>query len=142
MKDQIPIFEVQKLFTESMMNLCGRRCLNWTWILCGMVLSAILFGVTVRAQEANATDPPPGTTGNAVSLRFIGDRDAGGNPVRVGKANGVCLTHLDAPDRVASGRCRPEAPTDPYLLALEHTVPQIMGSLPSGTQCCYPFLFR
>lgn len=32
-------------------------------------------------------------------------------------------------DRVASGRYRPEAPTDPYVLALEHTVLQIMGSL-------------
>src|SRR5262249_54275322 len=29
-----------------------------------------------------------------------------------------------ASDRVASGRCRPEAPTDPYVLTLEHTVPQ------------------
>ena len=47
-----------------------------------------------------------------------------------------------APDRVASGRYRPEAPTDPYVLALEHTVLQIMGSLPSGTQHGYPFLFR
>jgi hypothetical protein len=34
-----------------------------------------------------------------------------------------------ASDRVALGRCRPEAPTDPYVLALEHTVLQIMGSL-------------
>ena len=49
---------------------------------------------------------------------------------------------LTAPDRVASGRYRPEAPTDPYVLALEHTVLQIMGSLPSGTQHGYPFLFR
>src|SRR5262249_8236023 len=32
-------------------------------------------------------------------------------------------------DRVASGRCRPEAPTDPYVLAFEHTVPQIRDSL-------------
>src|SRR5262249_619194 len=31
---------------------------------------------------------------------------------------------LRASDRVASGRCRPEAPTDPYVLTLEHTVPQ------------------
>jgi|GEM_PF-3436808 len=44
--------------------------------------------------------------------------------------------------RVASGHCRPEAPTDPYALALEHSVPQVMGSLPSGTQCRYPFRFR
>ena len=32
-------------------------------------------------------------------------------------------------DRVAPGRCRPRAPTDPYVLALEHTVLQIRGSL-------------
>ena len=29
-----------------------------------------------------------------------------------------------ASDRVALGRCRPTAPTDPYVLALQHTVPQ------------------
>jgi hypothetical protein len=34
-----------------------------------------------------------------------------------------------ASDRVASSRYRPEAPTDPYVLALEHTVLQITGSL-------------
>src|SRR5262245_60375214 len=33
------------------------------------------------------------------------------------------------PDRVALGRYQPRAPTDPYVLALEHTVPQIMDSL-------------
>jgi hypothetical protein len=32
-----------------------------------------------------------------------------------------------AQDRVALGRYRPRAPTDPYVLALEHTVPQIMS---------------
>ena len=31
--------------------------------------------------------------------------------------------------RVALGGCPPRAPTDPYVLALEHTVPRIMGSL-------------
>jgi hypothetical protein len=37
--------------------------------------------------------------------------------------------HFPIDDWVALGRCRPRAPTDPYVLALEHTVPQIMGSL-------------
>jgi len=32
-------------------------------------------------------------------------------------------------DQVALGRCRPRAPTDPYVPALEHTVPQIMALL-------------
>ena len=36
---------------------------------------------------------------------------------------------LPASDRVATGRCRRGAPTDPYVLALEHTVPQITVSL-------------
>jgi hypothetical protein len=54
----------------------------------------------------------------------------------------TCNKEAISTDRVASGRCRPEAPTDPYVLALEHTVLQIMGSLPSGTQRGYPFLFR
>ena len=40
---------------------------------------------------------------------------------------------LPAEDRVAVGRCRPTAPTDPYVLALEHTVPRIMGSLRVST---------
>src|SRR5262249_19885212 len=41
----------------------------------------------------------------------------------------VWLALLRSPDRVALGRCRPRAPTDPYVLALEHTVLQITGSL-------------
>ena len=32
-------------------------------------------------------------------------------------------------DQVALGDCSPRAPTDPYVPALEHTVPRIMGSL-------------
>ena len=32
-------------------------------------------------------------------------------------------------DRVAPGRYLPGAPTDPYVPALEHTVPQVMDSL-------------
>jgi hypothetical protein len=40
---------------------------------------------------------------------------------------------LDTADRVALGRCRPRAPTDPYVLALEHTVPQIRDSLRVAT---------
>jgi hypothetical protein len=35
-------------------------------------------------------------------------------------------------DWVAPGRCRPGAPADPYVLALEHTVPRVMGSLRGG----------
>jgi hypothetical protein len=41
-----------------------------------------------------------------------------------------------ASDRVALGGYPPRAPTDPYVLALEHTVPQIMGSLQAGTPAC------
>ena len=37
-------------------------------------------------------------------------------------------------DRVALGRCRPGAPTDPYVRTLAHTVPQFMGSL-HGCPC-------
>ena len=35
-------------------------------------------------------------------------------------------------DRVAPGRYRPGAPTDPYVHALAHTVPLIMDSLRVG----------
>ena len=44
--------------------------------------------------------------------------------VHTGKTSGVTYE-----DRVALGRYRPRAPTDPYVLALEHTVLQIMDSL-------------
>jgi hypothetical protein len=45
-----------------------------------------------------------------------------------------------ASDRVAPGRYQPGAPTDPYVLALKHTVLQIMGSLRAGswTEKCVP----
>ena len=39
-------------------------------------------------------------------------------------------------DRVALGGYPPRAPTDPYVLALEHTVPQIMGSLQASNPAC------
>jgi hypothetical protein len=39
------------------------------------------------------------------------------------------LTTSELRDRVALGRYRPRAPTDPYVLTLEHTVLQIMDSL-------------
>src|SRR5215471_20928938 len=42
------------------------------------------------------------------------------------------MRRLPDSDRVALGRYRPEAPTDPYVLALEHTVLQITGSLHAG----------
>jgi len=43
----------------------------------------------------------------------------------------LVLTDLDfiGLNRVAQGSCLPRAPTDPYVHALVHTVPQIMGSL-------------
>jgi hypothetical protein len=43
-------------------------------------------------------------------------------------STGQCSA-LRAQDRVAPGRCRPRAPTDPYVRTLAHTVPLIMDSL-------------
>ncbi len=45
-----------------------------------------------------------------------------------------CESYIDslakkAVGRVAPGDCSPGAPTDPYVPALEHTAPHIMGSL-------------
>ena len=45
---------------------------------------------------------------------------------------------LRASDRVASGRQRPEAPADPYVLELEHTVPQPTDSPPPKGPRGYP----
>ena len=109
---------------------------------------------TTLVQALSVVDPAQGftkimdfvgeITSAAVSVHMHESTPIGGvSQEEPWLINGRCnLVTQPAPDRVASGRCRPEAPTDPYLLALEHTVPQIMGSLPSGTQCCYPFLFR
>src|SRR4051794_22510269 len=38
------------------------------------------------------------------------------------------LSSVTIGGRVAPGGCPPGAPTDPYVLALEHTVPQIIHS--------------
>jgi len=45
-----------------------------------------------------------------------------GTWVRKGRCANNFWCTFDASDRVAVGRCRPTAPTDPYVLALEHTV--------------------
>jgi len=52
-------------------------------------------------------------------------RASAAHPAVLGKVQ------LPASDRVAPGRCRPRAPTDPYVRTLAHTVPQIMVSLRS-----------
>ena len=39
------------------------------------------------------------------------------------------LPQMSSPDRVAMGCYQPTAPTDPYVRALAHTVPQFMASL-------------
>lgn len=65
----------------------------------------------------------------------------GGGSIRGGSIRGgVERGELDAADsllcrlsdRVAQRCCRPWAPTDPYLLALEHTVPDSRGSVGRG----------
>src|SRR5262249_15969645 len=53
---------------------------------------------------------------------------------RTARSSGPGPSGLRASDRVASGRCRPEAPTDPDVLALEQTVPHIRNSLPDGSR--------
>jgi hypothetical protein len=53
-------------------------------------------------------------------------------------SSGPMPATLRASDRVASGRCRPEALTDPYVLALEQTVPQPTDSPPPKGPRGYP----
>ena len=61
-------------------------------------------------------------------------RDEDGDVWRASvKPSGVVITGGSAAsDRVALGRCRPRAPTDPYVRALAHTVPLIMVSRRAG----------
>src|SRR6266545_3956853 len=49
--------------------------------------------------------------------------------VQLTEHDGRCTTSLNASDWVALGRYRSRAPTDPYVLAFEHTVLQLMASL-------------
>ena len=49
-----------------------------------------------------------------------------------GPPKAIRIINFIAADRVALGRCRPRAPTDPYVPTLEHTVPLIMVSLRAG----------
>src|SRR6516162_3164514 len=70
------------------------------------------------------------TCNNHASDRFR--MKAESNPARTGKSHFLQFQFrrgVAASDRVAPGRYLPGAPTDPYMLALEHTVPQITGSL-------------
>jgi hypothetical protein len=73
---------------ESIMYLlCGLR-FNATSILLRLVLVSSLGDVSLQAQDASSTYPPPGKTGNADNVPFIGGRDSGGNPVRLAKQTG------------------------------------------------------
>ncbi|MCA9176435.1 MAG: acetylxylan esterase [Planctomycetales bacterium] len=50
----------------------------------------------VEAQTKSATDPPPGTAGNAKNVPFIGGRDAHGNPVRLARRTGHVSNYDEA----------------------------------------------
>jgi len=54
---------------------------------------------------------------------------SGGQPAEVAMTDGNSEHPLVLADRVALGDFSPRAPTDPYVPALEHTVPRIMASL-------------
>src|SRR5258707_157694 len=65
-----------------------------------------------------------GDQGIVPDFGFFGN--VGAEPLAVAQAFHVADPFVtDGIGRVASGGCPPEAPTDPYVLALEHTVPQI-----------------
>jgi len=57
---------------------------------CVALLLAILASANaqVPATQSDATLPEPGARGNADNVPFIGQRDPGGNPVRLAKATG------------------------------------------------------
>ena len=84
-----------------------------------------------RVGEAINPHPSTHVEERTASIRIMAA--AASTPVHTRDgAVGVCFvapTLIPSTDRVAPGRCQPGAPTDPYLLALEHTVPQIRDSL-------------
>lgn len=73
----------------------------------------------------------PGSDGS--SRVTYGIPDAGSNAIssRHQSDNTIARSGVDEliSDRVAVGRYRPTAPTDPYVRTLPHTVPLIMDSL-------------
>ena len=74
-------------YPQSDFGRTGRTNRRAIWIACGFIQAAASC-VTLLAQEADPGDPPPGATGNADNVRFIGGRDPGGNPVRLAKRTG------------------------------------------------------
>ena len=64
----------------------------------------------------------------AVSEPFEQPADQFTSQLGCGDASSILLRY-PASDRVAPGRYRPGAPTDPYVPALGHTAPRITGSL-------------
>ena len=60
---------------------------------------------------------------NTASWPWLHSTDIGGT------TDATCVPRFQSADQVALGRYLPRAPTDPYVPALEHTVPQVMASL-------------
>lgn len=54
-----------------------------------------VFSLIASAQDAGDF-PPPGTTGNAANVPFIGGRDASGNPVRLARRTGHVSNYDEA----------------------------------------------
>src|SRR5262245_13943028 len=73
--------------------------------------------------------PPKGFFDASYIAFLLSQAFPGASALRSATPLSASQVRQSAPDRVASGRYRPEAPTDPYVLALEHTVPQLTGSL-------------
>ncbi len=72
---------------------------------------------------------PVGTAFLAAPFSIRGARSTLTEAAAVSCTDGFLRTLYVLADRVAMGDCSPMAPTDPYVPALEHTVPRIMDSL-------------
>ncbi len=67
------------------------------WMPAFVIAAALsVLEKSLPSQESTSIDPPPGTTGNADNVRFIGGRDPKGNPVRLARKSGHVSNYDEA----------------------------------------------
>ncbi len=116
----------------------NRLRLTYDWFHKTMVLSAdaqyaggpFVADYTMDPVDNRALYGASGWPNEAARLFFGGDQGMTFSDFEVTVTTpSMLLGDFNMSGRVAPGRCRPGAPTDPYVRTLPHTVPQSTGSL-------------